>query len=111
MHTHTRRSIVEFSDSFALRGVNLLLPPGAYTIVEVEHRIEGMMWLSFPQVVTFIQLPARCAATATEHLVEIDAEELEAALKQDFKKQHRAYHTSKESQCCNTALPLDKKPS
>lgn len=86
MLMHTRRSIVQFSAPFALRGIDELLPPGEYAIDQVEHLIEGMTWLAYRRIATFINLPAFSATT--DQLVEIDADELEAALKQDLEQQY-----------------------
>jgi hypothetical protein len=46
-----------------------------------------MTWLAYRRIATFINLPAFSATT--EQLVEIDADELEAALKQDLEQQYR----------------------
>lgn len=88
MLMHTRRSIVQFSAPFALRGIDELLPPGEYAIDQDEHLVEGMTWLAYRRIATFIHLPALSECATTE-LVEIDADELEAALKQDLEQQYR----------------------
>ncbi|MFU0507963.1 hypothetical protein [Pseudaminobacter sp. NGMCC 1.201702] len=81
---------MQFSAPFALRGIDEPLPPGEYAIDQDEHLIEGMTWLAYRRIATFIHLPALSERATTEQLVEIDAYELEAALKQDLEQQYRA---------------------
>lgn len=83
MPTRTKHSIVHFSAPFALRGVEEVQPPGDYAIDEDEDLIEGVSWLAYHRLATFIHLPAVSANSLTEQLVEIDFFELEAALQQD----------------------------
>jgi len=83
MSTRTRRSIVHYSAPFALRGIDEVQPPGDYAIDQDEDRIDGVSWLAYRRLATFIHLPAVSTNKMTAQLVEIDIAELEAALQQD----------------------------
>lgn len=54
MEVRTRRSIVRFSSEFLLYGFDQPQPPGEYD----EEQFEGIMFLAFRRVATFIHLPA-----------------------------------------------------
>ena len=58
MSTRTKRSIVHFPAPFALAGVDELLPAGDYAVDNDEEPIEGISWLAYHRVATFIHLPA-----------------------------------------------------
>lgn len=83
MSTRTTRSVVHLSAPFRLRGVDELQPAGDYAIDEDEDLIEGVSWLAYQRIATFIHLPAISANKMTEQLVQIDFSDLEAVLKQD----------------------------
>ena len=83
MSTRTTQSVVHFSAPFALRGIDAVQPPGDYAIDQDEDLIDGVSWLAYRRVATFIHLPAVSTNKMTAQLVEIDPAELEAALKQD----------------------------
>lgn len=83
MSTRTTRSVVRFSASFALRGVDEVQPPGDYAIDEDEELIDGVSWLAYRRVATFIHLPAAASTSRTSRLIAIDHDELEAALRRD----------------------------
>ena len=83
MSTRTKRSTVHFAAPFALRGVDEIQPPGDYAIDEDEELIDGISWLAYRRVATFIHLPAMSSSSMTSQLVAIDHSELEVALQQD----------------------------
>lgn len=83
MSMRTKHSIVHFSAPFALRGVEEVQPPGEYAIDEDEELIDGISWLAYRRVATFIHLPAFASNSRTSQLIAIDHAELEAALQQD----------------------------
>jgi hypothetical protein len=86
MSTRTTHSVVHFSAPFALRGVDEMLPPGDYAIDEDEELIDGISWLAYRRVATFIHLPSMASNSRTSQLISIDHAELEAALQQDQAK-------------------------
>jgi hypothetical protein len=83
MSTRTKHTTVHFSAPFALRGVEEIQPPGEYAIDEDEELIDGISWLAYRRVATFIHLPALVSNGRTSQLISIDHAELEAALQQD----------------------------
>lgn len=83
MSTRTKHTTVHFSAPFALRGVEEIQPPGEYAIDEDEELIDGISWLAYRRVATFIHLPALASNSRISQLVSIDHAELEAALQQD----------------------------
>jgi hypothetical protein len=84
MNTRTKHTTVKFTAPFALRGVEEIQPPGDYAIDEDEELIDGLSWLAYRRVATFIHLPAVSSADGLKsQLVAIDRFELEAAMRQD----------------------------
>ena len=83
MSGRTTRSIAHFEAPFVLGGLNGMLPAGDYDIDHDEELIDGMSWLAWRSVATFIHLPARTLKSPTSQLVAIDHAELETALRQD----------------------------
>jgi hypothetical protein len=89
MSIRTKHTIVRFSAPFALRGVDEIQPSGDYAIDEDEELIDGISWLAYRRVATFIHLPAVGSNSRTSQLITIDHAELEAALQQDRDKAQR----------------------
>ena len=75
---------VKFTAPFALSGLDEIQPPGDYEIDEDEELIDGLSWLAYRRVATFIRLPAISSTDRLKsQLVAIDRSELEAAMRQD----------------------------
>ena len=53
----SRRETVTFRHPFQIRGVDRLLPPGAYEVVTDEEMIEGLSFPAFRRVATMIMVP------------------------------------------------------
>lgn len=83
MTTRTKRSIAHFAAPFVLRGLEGIQPAGDYDIDEDEEMIEGLSWLAYQRVATFIHIPARNSNRRKMQLVAIDYPELDTALKKD----------------------------
>ena len=83
MTTRTKRSIAHFAAPFALRGLDGIQPAGDYDIDEDEEVIEGLSWLAYQRVATFIHVPAKSSNAPRMQLVAIDHAELEMALEKD----------------------------
>lgn len=83
MSTRTTQSIVHVSAPFALRGVDEVQTPGDYAIDQDEDLVDGVSWLAYRRVATFIHLPSISTDMMTAQLVEIGFSELEAALQED----------------------------
>lgn len=83
MSGRTTHSIAHFEAPFALGGLEGKLPAGDYDVDHDEELIDGMSWLAWRRVATFIHLPARTVKSATSQLVAVDHAELETALRLD----------------------------
>ena len=57
MTTRSRRETVHFKRPFRIRGVDRLLPAGAYEVVTDEEMIEGLSFPCFRRVATMIMVP------------------------------------------------------
>jgi hypothetical protein len=58
MTTRSRRETVTFKHPFQIRGIDRLLPAGAYEVVTDEEMIEGLSFASFRRIATMIMVPA-----------------------------------------------------
>ena len=86
MSTRTTQSFVRFSSPFLLFGFDAPQPAGEYRIEQDDELIEGLSWLAFRRVATFIHLPAVAPGRNPEQMVPIDPSDLEAALEKDQKR-------------------------
>lgn len=83
MLTRTKHTTARFNHPFLLTGFEAPQPPGEYDIDEDEQIIEGLSWVAYRRVATFIHLPARNAGARTRQVIEILHAELETALELD----------------------------
>jgi hypothetical protein len=82
MTTRSRRETVTFQHPFRIRGVDRLLPPGAYEIITDEEMIEGLSFPAFRRVATIIMVPAVAQNSAME-MVSIGSVDLADAQRMD----------------------------
>jgi hypothetical protein len=88
MTTRSRRETITFQHPFRLRGVDRLLPPGAYEVITDEEMIEGLSFPAFRRVATMIMVPAAAQNLAME-MVSIgsvdlaDAQHADASVSRD----------------------------
>jgi len=82
MTTRTRRETVHFKHPFRIRGIERLLPPGAYEVITDEEMIEGLSFASFRRVATMIMVPAAPQGSAME-MVSIGSVDLSDAQRID----------------------------
>jgi hypothetical protein len=82
MTTRTRRESVTFAGAFRVKGIDRLLPPGAYEVVTDEEMIEGLSFASFRRVATMIMVPA-AARNGSVEMVPIDPADLDRARRID----------------------------
>jgi hypothetical protein len=68
MTTRTRRETVTFAHSARIKGIDRVLPPGAYEVVTDDEMIEGLSCPSFRRVSTMIMVPS---ASPHHHSVEM----------------------------------------
>jgi hypothetical protein len=65
MTTRSRRETVHFKRPFRIKGIDRLMPPGAYEVVTDEEMIEGLSFQSFRRVATMMMVPG-VAPSSTE---------------------------------------------
>ena len=82
----SRRETVTFQHSFRIRGIDRLLPPGAYEVITDEEMIEGLSFPAFRRVATMIMVPA--ARTLAMELVSIGSVDLSDAQRTDASGPH-----------------------
>lgn len=73
---------VVFNRPFLLKGVDRMLPAGAYRVATDEELIEGISFPVYRRVATMIFVPAPLGASSIE-MVTIDPLDLQAALERD----------------------------
>ena len=83
MTTRSRREIVTFKHPFQIRGIDRLLPAGAYEVVTDEEMIEGLSFASFRRVATMIMVPAAASRGATMEMMSIGSVDLSDAQRID----------------------------
>jgi hypothetical protein len=80
MTTRSRRETITFKHPFRIKGIDRLLPPGAYEVITDEEMIEG---LSFRRVATMIMVPAAPPRTSTMERISINPVDLADAQRID----------------------------
>jgi hypothetical protein len=58
MTMRSRRETISFKHSFRIKGIDRLLPAGAYEVITDEEMIEGLPFAVFRRVATMIMVPA-----------------------------------------------------
>ena len=73
MTMRSRRETITFKHSFQIKGIDRVLPPGAYEVITDEEMIEGLSFASFRRVATMIMVPAaRCSAVEMVSIGSVD---------------------------------------
>lgn len=83
MKVRTTRSTVRFSSEFTMHGLDRPQPPGEYRIEYDDEQIEGVSFLAFRRVATYLHLPAIATCQSLRQMVPVDPDDLEAALAKD----------------------------
>jgi hypothetical protein len=83
MTIRSRRETVTFKHAFQIRGIDRLLPAGAYEVVTDEEMIEGLSFPSFRRVATMIMVPAAQSHGSTMEMVSIGSVDLADAQRID----------------------------
>jgi len=65
MTIRSRREVVTFRHPFRIRGIDRLLPAGAYEVVTDEETIEGLSFEAFRRIATMIKVPAEGSRAAS----------------------------------------------
>ncbi|MCG8271577.1 hypothetical protein MIC97_08685 [Aquamicrobium sp. NLF2-7] len=79
----TTQTTVRFSSPFLLKGFDRAQPAGDYLVDHDEKLIEGISWLAYRRIGTFIHLPAIGISSPVQQIVEIDEKDLEDCLSRD----------------------------
>ncbi|SFJ95728.1 hypothetical protein SAMN05216525_14462 [Bradyrhizobium sp. Gha] len=58
MTIRSRRETVTFKHPFRIRGIERVLPAGAYEVVTDEETIEGLTFSAYRRIATMITVPA-----------------------------------------------------
>jgi len=66
MTIRSRRETVTFKHPFRIRGIERLLPAGAYEVMTDEEAIEGLTFAAYRRIATMIVVPAEGARNSTE---------------------------------------------
>jgi hypothetical protein len=83
MTTRSRRELVTFKHPFQIRGVDRLLPAGAYEVITDEEMIEGLSFASYRRVATMIMVPAAASRGSTMEMISIGSVDLSDAQRID----------------------------
>lgn len=83
MTTRSRREVITFRHPFRIKGIDRVLPPGAYEVVTDEEMIEGLSFASFRRVATMITVPAAPPRGSTMEMISIGSVDLADAQRID----------------------------
>ena len=83
MTTRSRLETVHFKHPFRIKGIDRLLPPGAYEVITDEEMIEGLSFASFRRVATMMTVPAAPPRTSTVERISINPVDLADAQRID----------------------------
>ena len=83
MTTRSRREVITFRHPFRIKGIDRVLPPGAYEVVTDEEMIEGLSFASFRRVATMITVPAAPPRGSTMEMISIGSVDLSDAQRID----------------------------
>ena len=72
---------ITFAHAFSLKGVEGVVPAGTYRIDTEEEPIDGLSFLAWRRLATFIRIPVHRSGTVQSFL--IDPKNLAAAVAQD----------------------------
>jgi hypothetical protein len=83
MMERTTRKTVQFLRPAILAGISGELPAGSYEVDTDEEMIPGLSFQAYRRVRTTIIVPGRSLSSASRQVVEIDPDDLAAALARD----------------------------
>jgi hypothetical protein len=86
MITRSRRETVHFKHPFRIKGIDRLLPPGAYEVVTDEEMIEGLSFPSFRRVATMIMIPGVAPRNSSMEMISIGSVDLSDAQRNDARE-------------------------
>jgi hypothetical protein len=83
MMTRSQHRTIHFNAPTLLDGLDYPLAPGDYELNEDEELIEGISWLAYRRVATFITIPPASANGNVSRMLPVDAQALEELLRND----------------------------
>ncbi|MGZ5874435.1 MAG: hypothetical protein ACXWKP_20230 [Bradyrhizobium sp.] len=83
MTTRSRREVITFRHPFRIKGIDRVLPSGAYDVITDEEMIEGLSFASFRRVATMIMVPAAAPRGSTMEMISIGSVDLSDAQRID----------------------------
>jgi hypothetical protein len=83
MAIRSRRETVTFKHPFRIRGIDRMLPAGAYEVVTDEETIEGLSFKAFRRIATMINVPAEGSHGLAMEVVSIGSVDLADAQRID----------------------------
>ena len=72
---------IAFAHPFSLKGVEGIVPAGTYRVDTEEEQIDGLSFLAYRRLATFIRIPMGRSGTVQDFLV--DPKDIAAAIAQD----------------------------
>jgi hypothetical protein len=83
MTMRSRREVITFQHPFRIKGIDRVLPAGAYDVITDEEMIEGLSFASFRRVATMIMVPAAPPRGPTMEMISIGSVDLSDAQRID----------------------------
>jgi len=81
--TRSRRETVHFKHPFRIKGIDRLLPAGAYAVITDEEMIESLSFPCFRRVATLILVPSAAPRNSSVEMISIDSVDLSDAQRID----------------------------
>ena len=88
MTIRSRRETVTFRHPFRIRGVDRLLPAGAYEVITDEEQIEGLSFAAFRRIATMILVPGAASPGSTMEMLSVGSVDLADAQRIDASAPH-----------------------
>ena len=85
MTMRSRRETITFKHPFRIKGIDRLLPAGAYEVITDEEMIEGLSFAVFHRVATMIMVPAAATRSSSMEMISVspvalaDAQRIDAS--------------------------------
>jgi hypothetical protein len=88
MTKRSRRETVHFKHPFRIKGIDRLLPAGAYEVITDEEMIEGLSFPCFRRVATLIMVPGVAPRNSSMEMISISSVDLSDAQRNDASALH-----------------------
>ena len=83
MNARSRGETITFRHPFRIKGIDRVLPSGAYEVITDEEMIEGLSVAAFRRVATLIMVPAAPPRSSTTEMISISSVDLADAQRID----------------------------